>query len=431
MPLRSLVVAGINHRTAPIEMRECLALEGETVRSALQDLQDQGVEQAVILSTCNRTEVYAAGCSTAILERFFAERQGIPASQLSDVMYVHRERDAVRHLFRVASGLDSQVLGESEVLGQVKKAWALAREEGMTASFLDAVFQHAVAAGKRVRTETGLGKQVVSIASLALRLAVEEHPDLAEHTVLIVGTGEMGRRIVQELECYRPRQLFVMSHTLAYAENLAREGGGTAVAISQLGHILPDADVVFTVTTAPHPILDRTELAPLAAQRAHRPLSIFDLGVPRNTAPEVRDLPFVSLHDIDDLKAISEAHRRAREREVPAAERLIDEAIEEFEVWCRQRSVAPMITALRQRAEQIRQKQLARAMAQIGEITDEQREVIERMSVHLVKQLLHYPITELRDAAGEEDTLAVVARLVGVEPGPRPRGSHPGRIDQN
>jgi glutamyl-tRNA reductase len=431
MPLRSLIVAGINHRTASIEKRECLALDGDALRDAYQDLQDRGVEQAVILSTCNRTEVYAVGCAVSTLEAFFAARQGIPASELPDVMYLHRDQSAVRHLFRVASGLDSQVLGESEVLGQVKKAWAVAREEGMTASFLDSAFQHAVTAGKRVRTETGLGKQVVSIASLALRLAAQEHPDIAEHTVLIVGTGEMGRRIVQELECYRPRQLYVMSHTLAYAEDLARAGGGEAVAISQLGHILPDADVVFTVTTAPHPILDRTELAPLARQRADRPLSIFDLGVPRNTAPEVRDLPFVSLHDIDDLKALSEAHRRSREREVPAAERIIDEELEQFVLWCRQRGVAPLITALRQRAEQIRQRQLARALSQIGPISDEQREAIDRMTVHLVKQLLHYPITELRDAAGEEDTLAVVARLVGVAPGERPHGSHPGRIDPN
>ncbi len=423
MPLRSLIVASINHLTASVEKRECLALDGSSLRAALQDLQDRGAEQAVILSTCNRTEVYAFGCSVAVLERFFAERQGIPVSELAGEMTVHRGAAALRHLLRVASGLESQVLGESEILGQVKKAWSVAREEGMTASFLDAAFQHAVMAGKRVRTETELGRHALSIASLALRLAAQEEGNLSQRTVLVVGTGEMGRRIVQELECYQPKKLYVISHTLAYAESLARAGGGEALAISQISHVLADVDVAFTVTTAPHPILDRAELSTLAEQRGGRPLAIFDLGVPRNTAPDVKELPFVTLHDIDDLKALSEVHRKSREKEIPSAERILHEEMDRFSDWCKQRSVAPMITALRQRAEQIRQRQLRRALSQLGEVTDEQREVIERMTVHLVKQLLHYPISELRDAAGEEEMLAVVARLVGVSHPGHPHGS--------
>jgi glutamyl-tRNA reductase len=214
-----------------------------------------------------------------------------------------------------------------------------------------------------------------------------------------------------------------MSHTMAYAEELAQEGAGTPLAIAQLDQVLPLADVIFTVTAAPHPVLDRTCLAPLAAVRKDRKLMIFDLGVPRNTEPEVRQLPFVCLHDIEDLKALSEAHRKAREREIPLAEAIVDDELCEFGAWCRQRSVVPMISELRARAEQIRQHQLSWALGKLGDLTDEQKAVLEQLTGRLVKQLLHHPISELRQSAGEEDALAAASRLIGLDPKPKSDGT--------
>jgi glutamyl-tRNA reductase len=416
MPLRSLILAGVNYRTAPIETRECLALEGESLAAALGELQDAGADQVVLLSTCNRTEVYALGIETRALEGFFRRRLGEAGQSPEGAISLLRGREAVRHLFRVAAGLESQVLGESEVLGQVKKAWAVAREEGSTASFLDTVFQRAVVAGKRVRAETGLGRQVLSVASLAVRLARQERPDFSAQTVLVVGTGEMGQRIVQELASCRPKKLYVISHTLSNAQELARAGGGEALLVGQFGQVLREADIVFTATWAAHPIVDKAWLEPAEAHREGRTLSVFDLGVPRNASADIRDLGYVTLRDIDDLEAISATHRRSREREIPAAQAIVDEELEALLVWCRQRTAAPLIATLRERAEAIRQRQLARALRELGEVPEDQREAIERMTVHLVRQLLHFPICELRDASGEEQMIAVAARLVGALP---------------
>ena len=219
---------------------------------------------------------------------------------------------------------------------------------------------------------------------------------------------------VKELNEYPTKAVFVMSHTMAYAEQLANECGGVPHSIAQLDQVLPLADVVFTVTAAPHPVLDRTCISPATAGREDRPLMIFDLGVPRNTEPAVRDLPYVHLYDIEDLRALSDAHRKAREREIPMAERLIEEELDELIAWCKQRSVVPMISALRTNAEEVRLHQLSWALSKMGPLTEDQKEVLDQLTNRLVKQLLHHPISELRSSAGEEETLAVLSRMFGL-----------------
>lgn len=415
MPLSELTVTGINFRTAPVALRECFALEGEGRSTALAEISGSRAREVIIVSTCNRTEIYAIGAPnpamTDLLRRNLVDA-GAPEDSWS---YTLRGRAAARHLFRVASGLDSQVLGESEILGQTKMAWAIARDEGASGPLLDTLFRWALEAGKRVRTETELGVQPVSIASLALRQAVELVGDFTKARVLIVGTGEMGRRIARETRDLQPASMTIMSHTLAYASALAMETGGEPCTISRLHELLPTFDVLLTATNAPHPIIDRSGLEPLAPHRADRGLVIVDLGVPRNTAADVRNLDFVTLFDIDDLQAISERHQRSRALAVPDAERIIEEQLDELMTWFDRRSVVPMSTALRAEVERVRIDELERVLRKMGDLTDDQRKHVtalsERISSVLLRSLLH----GLRAHANDKEAITAVARVLSID----------------
>lgn len=413
--MQRLVLVGLSHRTASLETRERFAFEGEALAEALDGLRERGVDECVILSTCNRTEIYACTLHDDLLVRFLHEWEGLPPDALQPYLYVKRGEEAIDHLFRVAAGLDSQVLGESEILGQVKQAWEKAREANATGVLLNSLFQRAVAVGKRVRAETALGRQVVSLGSLAVRAALQHKPDMHHATIIVIGTGTMGRRVVKELAEFRPKALYILSHTFSYATALANDTGATPLALGALQQVLPEADVIFTATTAPHPILDVTCLAPLKDMRSERPLLILDLGVPRNTDPAVRLLPFVRLYDIEDLKVLSDAHYEARVREVPAALRIIEEELEDYLSWWHTRGAAPLIAALQEHAERIRQQQLEWAMPKLGDLNEHQRRVVEQLTARIVKQLLHRPISELRNLLDEDEALTIFARLFGLE----------------
>jgi len=283
---------------------------------------------------------------------------------------------------------------------------------------LNSLFQRAVAVGKRVRAETALGRQAVSLGSLAVRAAIEHKPDIGNAVIIVIGTGTMGRRVVKELAEYRPKSLYILSHTFAYARALASDSGATPLALGALQQVLPDADIIFTATTAPHPVLDITCLSPLQDTRQNRPLLVLDLGVPRNTDPAVRQLPFVKLYDLEDLKALSEAHYRARAEEVPAALRIIHEEMNDYLSWWQTRGAAPLIAALQVRAEQIRQQGIEWALPKLGALDDRQRRIIEQMTARIVKQLLHQPIRQLRQISdNRDDVLPIVARLFGLDRG--------------
>lgn len=414
--MHRLVVVGLSHRTASLETRERFAFEGEALQEALEWLRDRGLEECAILSTCNRTEIYACPPEADLLIQFLHEWEGLPAGTLTPYLYIKRGEEAIEHLFRVAAGLDSQVLGESEILGQVKQAWEKARDAASTGVVLNSLFQRAVAVGKRVRAETALGRQAVSLGSLAVRAAIEHKPEISDAVIIVIGTGTMGRRVVKELAQHHPKALYILSHTFAYASALASDSGATPLALGALQQVLPDADIIFTATTAPHPILDTSCLAPLQDIRQNRPLLVLDLGVPRNTDPAVRLLPFVKLYDLEDLKALSEAHYRARAQEVPSALRIIHEELNDYLCWWHTRGAAPLISALQVRAEQIRQQGVEWALPKLGRLDERQRRIIEQMTARIVKQLLHQPISQLRQISdNRDDVLPIVARLFGLD----------------
>ncbi|MEJ5250674.1 MAG: glutamyl-tRNA reductase [Armatimonadota bacterium] len=413
--MQKLVVVGLSHRTASLETRERFAFEGAALREALEWLQERGVEECVILSTCNRTEIYACTPHSDLLVQFLHEWEGLPLGSLDPYLYVKRGEAVIDHLFRVAAGLDSQVLGESEIQAQVKQAWDKARDAGTTGALLNSLFQRAVAVGKRVRTETALSRQAVSLGSLAVRAALHHTPNIAEATVIVIGTGTMGQRVVKEVAELGPKALYILSHTFAYATALAKDNGAIPLALGALQQVLPEADIIFTATTAPHPILDVTCLKPLEDVRRDRPLVILDLGVPRNTDPAVRLLPFVKLYDLEDLKAISDAHYEARLREVPIALRIIREEMEDYLSWWHTRGAGPFISALQQRADLIRRRQIEWALPKLGNLDDRQKQVIDQLTARIVKQILHHPISQLRNMLDEEEALTLFARLFGLE----------------
>jgi glutamyl-tRNA reductase len=411
-----LVVVGLSHRTASLETRERFAFEGEALQEALEWLRDRGLAECAILSTCNRAEIYACPPEADLLIQFLHEWEGLPAGTLTPYLYIKRGEEAIEHLFRVAAGLDSQVLGESEILGQVKQAWEKARDAASTGVVLNSLFQRAVAVGKRVRAETALGRQAVSLGSLAVRAAIEHKPEISDAVIIVIGTGTMGRRVVKELAQHHPKALYILSHTFAYASALASDSGATPLALGALQQVLPDADIIFTATTAPHPILDTSCLAPLQDIRQNRPLLVLDLGVPRNTDPAVRLLPFVKLYDLEDLKALSEAHYRARAQEVPSALRIIHEELNDYLCWWHTRGAASLISALQVRAEQIRQQGVEWALPKLGRLDERQRRIIEQMTARIVKQLLHQPISQLGQISdNRDDVLPIVARLFGLD----------------
>lgn len=413
--MQKLVVVGLSHRTASLDTRERFVFEGAALQEALEWLRERGVDEVIILSTCNRTEIYACTPHDNLLPDFLHEWEELPQGSLQPYLYVKRGEEVVEHLFRVAAGLDSQVLGESEILAQVKQAWDKAREVGSIGVLLNSLFQRAIAVGKRVRTETALGRQVVSLGSLAIRAALQHRPDIENATIIVIGTGTMGRRVVKDISEFHPKGLYILSHTLAYAAALANDTGATPLALGALQQVLAEADIVFTATTAPHPILDTTCLSVLERSQRQAPLIILDLGVPRNTDPAVRLLPFVKLYDIEDLKALSDAHYEARAREVPAAEAIIKEEMTDYLGWWHTRGAAPLITALQERAEQIRQQQLQWALPKLGNLSEHQKQVLDLMTARIVRQLLHYPISELRNLLNDGDTLPLFARLFGLE----------------
>ena len=317
----TLWVLGLNHQTAPVDLRERVAFDAGTVAHALSSLRAlPNVAEAALLSTCNRTELYAVAEDGDVLASWLATH----ADGLDGYLYRHRDADAVRHLFRVATGLDSMVLGEPQILGQVKDAWSTAREHGALGNRLDRLFQQTFAVAKRARTETRVGANPVSVASAAVRLAQNAFARLSESTVLLVGAGETIELAAKHLSEGRVRRLLVANRTLAHAQELATRHGGYALPLTELDRHLAEADVVFSATAAREPVVLQAQVSAALAKRKHKPMLLFDLAVPRDIEASVADLRDAYLYTVDDLERAVEDNRRGRREAAEAAEAIID-----------------------------------------------------------------------------------------------------------
>ncbi|HEY4560776.1 MAG TPA: glutamyl-tRNA reductase [Lysobacter sp.] len=416
-------VIGLNHATAPVDVRERVAFAGDALGNALAEVCAlPGVNEVALLSTCNRTELYAdAADDEAALADWLARRSGVGAD-LHAYLYRHHEADAVRHLFRVATGLDSLVLGEPQILGQVKDAWATARAAGTLGNRLDRLFQHAFTTAKRARTDTRIGANPVSVASTAVKLAQESFAALDQSTVLLIGAGETIELAARHLVQAGAKRLLVANRTLAHAQELAVRHGGYALPLGDLDKHLPEADVVISATASREPILRATQVDAALAARRRRPMLLIDLAVPRDIAADVALLDDVFLYTVDDLERAIEENRRSRREAADEAEAIVELQVARFREKLAASGRSEPVKRIRAHGEAARAEVLAKAKQQLAAGMSPE-DALEFLAHTLTNRLLHAPTVAVREAAaqGDADLARATERLFPEAPADAPR----------
>ena len=395
-----LTVIGLNHQTAPLAIREQLAFSAAALADAVRDLSVNAAAEAVILSTCNRTELYCVGDADMIIS-WLAHYQGVNAADIRPYLYTLGCSETIRHAFRVACGLDSMVLGEAQILGQMKEAVRIAREQGSISTWLNALFQRTFQAAKEVRSLSGVGDNVVSMASAAVRMAEQSVGDISSLNVLFVGAGEMNENVATYFAAKQPRSLMIANRTLTRAVNLCSKlgNGAQACKLEALPEILHRYDIIISCTGSELPVITREMVAQAAAQRFDNQKTQFmlDLAVPRDIEAEVAQLPHIALLTVDDMAERVAHGKEARAAAAAQAEAMVQAKVNEFVAWQQSRQRVPLICALRDEGERARQQVLNHAMRQLAKGTPPE-EVLERLSVQLTNKLLHSPTRALNKA---------------------------------
>lgn len=400
----SIVVIGVSHRTGSLPLLERLAIRPDEQGKAIAGLVTRhNIREAVVLSTCNRTEIYAVAerfhGAYADIRDFLCDLAGLHADELHPHLYSQHDDAAVTHLFEVAAGLDSAVLGESEILGQVRSAWELAQDEGGAKATLNLLFRHAIETGKRARTETSIGRGTASVSHAAVEMATERLGSLVGRRVLVVGAGEMGEGIAAALFQAGANDIVVANRTPQRAEQLAARIGGRVVPFADLSTELSEADVVLTCTGAGGTLID-FDLLQTARDQSTTPLLIVDIAVPRDVAPDVTRLASVTLLNLDDLRDWAGRALMVRAEEAHRVNDIVSQEVERFGVEATARQAAPLVAQLRQRAETIRRAELDRFTGRLATLDDAQRAAVEAMTKGIVAKLLHTPSVKLKDDAG-------------------------------
>lgn len=401
----SVIVVGLNHRTAPLELLERMTVPSGRLPKALADLRDRAaLDEVVVLSTCMRTEVYATADrfhpAVQDIRNFLCESSFSAPEDVADHLTMLYDDAAIGHLFAVASGLDSAVLGESEILAQVRTAWETARVEDACGTVLSGLFRHALEVGKRVRSETAIARGTTSVSAAAVALAADHLGSLDGRRILVLGAGDMGEGMAVALAGAGVADIQVANRTRSRAQALADRIGGRTVAFGSLGVALAEVDVLLTSTGAPEPVLTAEDLRPVLEGRTGRQLLIVDVAVPRDVEPSVRHLDGVTVLDLDDLRAFARAGLEDRRREVTRVHGIIDEEVQDYLRDVLARQAAPTVASLRARAEEIRAAELDRLRARLVGLDDRQREAVEAVTRGVVAKLLHEPTVRLKDAAG-------------------------------
>jgi len=400
----NIVLAGVSHKTAPVALRERLAFAGAPLGETLLALSAATeFPECAVLSTCNRSEVYAVTRAASWQEEvveFLADHARLSPGQVQEHLYCFEGMPAVRHLFRVAGGLDSMVIGEAQILAQVKEALQGAQEAGTSGTLIHSLFQHAAMAGKRARSQTEISRGAVSISLAAVQLAKQIFGRLSGHSVLLFGAGENSEQTARLLLNEGvSRSIAVCNRTEERAAALAERIGGTVVPLSGFAAALASADIVISSTGAPQPILRREEVQAAMRQRRGRPIFLIDIAVPRDVDPEAADLDDLFLYNIDDLQAVVDKSLALRQSEVERVDVLVEEEVERFLAWLRTQEVGPTITALQQHAERIRTREMELLRERLGQLSPEEFQQIESSVRGVVNKLLHHPMVHLRTAA--------------------------------
>lgn len=411
-----LVLAGLNHRTSPLEVRERLAVTSQGLPQALATLAGH-LDQGVILSTCNRTEFYTmAGGVDQVwtgIQGFAAEYFGLTLSEFAKNFYLREHTDAARHLFQVSCGLDSMILGESQILGQVRDAFSTSVAARTVHHPLSRVFHQAIRVGKRARRETRIGSHGLSISRASVELAQRVVGELRGRRVLVIGAGEAGKLAARALSRYGVRELFITNRTLARAEELARDLGGITVPFEEMEEALESCHIVISSTDSPEVVLGRP-MVEKALSRRTEPLFLLDIAVPRDIDPSVAEVPGAFLFDVDDLEAVAETNRGEREKEAEKVEAIVEEEIGRFVGWWENLKIVPTIASLREQAEALRKRELSRALRRLPNLREEERAVLEGLSRALIKKLLHNPVAILKEQR-RQDHIQAVRELFHLE----------------
>ena len=415
-----IVVVGLNHETAPVAVREALAFPKERLPEALRRVREEaGLAEAVILSTCNRVEVYgrAAEVSLDAVSAFLARFHGRAPEDIAPHLYRLEGEAAVRHAFRVAASLDSMVMGEPQILGQVKDAYVWAEKAGSLGSVLNALRNRSISAAKRARSETAIGRNAVSVSHVAVELARKIFGELRDRAVLLVGAGKMSELAARQMVRDGARATVLGGRTFEKAEQLAAALGGRSAPFEALGIELAQADIVISGTGAPGVVIHREDVAAAqAARRRGRPLFLIDIAVPRDVAEDAGKVPGVFLYDLDDVKKVAESNLRERKREAAGAERILDEEVRAFLEWRRSLDVVPLLVDLRRRADEIRKAEIEKARGRLGPLTPEQERAIDAATTAIVNKLLHGPTVQLKEMAGnsQPEHVGFIRKLFGL-----------------
>jgi len=426
--MSGLLALGISYKTAPLDLREqCALTEGRAAGVVRGLLEFESVTEAAALSTCNRTELYLVTddpvtAETDVLGQL-AHASGVRLTELLEPLYSLRGMEAAGHLYRVTAGLDSQILGEAEIQGQVKRAYELALVEGATGPILNRMFRGALAAGKRARTETAVGQKGVSIPSVAVELAQRNLGDLSERRVLLIGAGETSELTARALAARGSDAVFIANRGYNRAISLAQRFGGHAVRIDELPNQLSSADIVVSATNSPHHLIERSELAMIMGEREGRPLLLIDLAVPRDIDPETREIEGVSLYDVDEVQAIVDQNASGRAAEARRASGILDSELARFERWLGAQEVMPTVVALRERADAIVSQVIAENATRWESLSATDRERVEQLARAIASRLLHEPTVRIKGLADREDAylqVSALRELFGLDAGTEP-----------
>ena len=414
-----LLLTGLNHRTAPVEVRERLAFEERSLPEALDNLKQRpGLLEGMILSTCNRVEVAVTADeqtdAEGAVEKFLAENRKVDRAWVSPYLYRFDGSEAIRHMFRVASSLDSMIVGEPQILGQLKTAYALAKERGAVSGFLDQVMTRAFSVAKRVRSETEIGQSAVSVSYAAVELAREIFGSLTGKRVLVVGAGKMAESAARHLRRAGVSEILVTNRTTGRAAALAAECGGRVIEYQYFEDAVPEVDIILASSGAPHFILTRDQVRAAMSRRRNRPMFLIDIAVPRNIDPTANELESVFLYDIDDLGKVVDANLKGRIQVAQEAEQIIGEEVDRMIARLRSREVAPTIVSLQEQFDIWRKGEIDRQRARLGPLTPQQEEALDAITRGIVNKIAHGPITELKRQAsdpGNMHLLSIIRRL--------------------
>lgn len=407
----TLLLIGVNHRTAPVDVRERLSVAAGTAEGTLAELRGlAGIDGAAIVSTCNRVEAVVSAASEDVLESivdWLCTRASAPRAELEKHLYILRHGDVVKHLFRVASGLDSMIVGEPQIAGQVREAFLLARDHGALDSLLSQLFDQTMRVAKKVRTDTGIGEHAVSVPYAAVELAKKIFGELQGLKVLLLGAGEMGELTAEHLSAFGLTQIFVANRSFDRAVELAQRFNGEAIQFSGIEPHLANCDIVIASTSAPHYVVERAHIERARSTRRLRNLFLIDLSVPRNIDPAIAEVDGTYLYNIDDLQHVADANRELRLQKAAEAETIVGREVDGFRKRLIAQESVPTIVELQQRLEAIRAAELEKCLRKLGPVSAEQREAVEMLTTQMINKILHYPILQLKESADEPERIAL------------------------